>query len=540
MWGVDTVIGPAIRGELVIEQRKTGWRGRIAGRISESGFRADSIILQFPEGEFRANLSNTRAMHGFWIQPRTRSGLPAYSTPVSLRKDELGRWRGTVEPLEERLSLYLDVRTDTSHAVVAMERNPDGNVGDALFDVATDGDNITLRDRRDSTNVWHGGFRKGALILSVPAFGSVSLSRRDRSTAPGFFPRKEGTYRYHVPPTRKDGLLVSSPEKAGMDTARLFALVRYILESDGRKSRQPLVHSLLVAHRGRLVLEEYFHGFDAKTPHDLRSASKTFASILAGIIGLPPSSPVYASFARYRDFANPDPRKSRVTLAHLLTMTSGLACDDNDPASPGAEGAMQSQTQQPDWYKYFLDLPLTHTPGDTAAYCSGGINLAGGMISARAGQWLPALMDDRLMRPLGITRYHVNLQPTGEAYMGGGVYMTSRDLLKIGQLYLSRGSWDGKQIVPAAWVDESTHPHPEINRETRDAYMWHTNVIRVGGRDYSEIEANGNGGQLLMLVRELDLAVVITAGNYNSYGVWHRFRDEWLRDYIIPATELGS
>ena len=80
-------------------------------------------------------------------------------------------------------------------------------------------------------------------------------------------------------------------------------------------------------------------------------------------------------------FANPDPRKAQITLAHLMTHSAGLACNDNDDDSPGNEGTMQGQTRQPDWWRYTLDLPQAHDPGSRYAYCSANINLVGGALT---------------------------------------------------------------------------------------------------------------------------------------------------------------
>src|SRR5918993_2993217 len=147
------------------------------------------------------------------------------------------------------------------------------------------------------------------------------------------------------------------------------------------------MHSMLVAHRGKLVLEEYFFGFNSDKPHDTRSAGKTFASVMLGAAmlrgtSLSPETPVYDLLSGMGPFANPDPRKSRITLAHLLTHTAGLACNDNDDASPGNEGTMQSQTGQRDWWKYTLDLPMAHDPGARYAYCSANSNLVGAALVA--------------------------------------------------------------------------------------------------------------------------------------------------------------
>jgi Beta-lactamase class C and other penicillin binding proteins len=121
------------------------------------------------------------------------------------------------------------------------------------------------------------------------------------------------------------------------------------------------------------------------------------------------------------------------------------------------------------------------------------------------------------------------------------VFIRPRDLLKLGQLYLNGGIWNGKRIVPQSWVALSTAKHiewPYRNQNLSagtDGYMWHLNAVKSGGREYREYEANGNGGQLLMVFPELDLAIVFTAGNYQNGGVWGRFRDEIVGKAIIPA-----
>jgi CubicO group peptidase (beta-lactamase class C family) len=264
------------------------------------------------------------------------------------------------------------------------------------------------------------------------------------------------------------------------------------------------------------------------------------AAMLQGV-RVTPATPIAPLLAREWPVANPDPRKQNITLAHLMTHTSGLACDDNDNDSPGNEGTMQSQTAQPDWWKYILDLPMKYDPGTHYAYCSGGSNLVGGAVAVATKTWLPELFDRTIARPLQFGRYYYDLQPTLEGYTGGGVLMRPRDLLKIGQLYLDGGVWNGKRIVSQPWVNLSTAKHfewPYQNENVSagsDGYAWHLNTLKSGTRTYREYEANGNGGQLLMVMPELDLVVVFTAGNYQGGGVWGRFRDDLVPNAIIPA-----
>ena len=211
---------------------------------------------------------------------------------------------------------------------------------------------------------------------------------------------------------------------------------------------------------------------------------------------------------------------------------------------------MQSQRRQPDWWKYTLDLPMAHDPGTRYAYCSANSNLMGAVLTAATGTWLPEYFDRAIARPLGFGRYHWNLMPTGEGYLGGGAFLRSRDLLKIGQLYLDGGVWNGKRVIDSSWVRLSTAAHTRISPATTgippeefgeyygeadEGYAWHLGRLRSAGREYAAYMATGNGGQILLVVPELELTVAFTAGNYGHGGIWGRFGDEIVAREILPA-----
>jgi CubicO group peptidase (beta-lactamase class C family) len=144
--------------------------------------------------------------------------------------------------------------------------------------------------------------------------------------------------------------------------------------------------------------------------------------------------------------------------------------------------------------------------------------------------------------------------PNGEGYAGGGAFIRTRDFLKLGQTFLDGGVWNGQRIVSAAWVKDSTSPHILVSPETTgrygdafvevygkgyDGYAWHFNDIPSGGRTYHAYVANGNGGQLLVAIPELDLTCMFTAGNY-SQGVWLYLRDSIVGKEIIPAVKVNG
>lgn len=262
--------------------------------------------------------------------------------------------------------------------MTAVLRNPDGFYRNGRFTVAVEGTRVKLLSPDGGPPALEADYdaKSDRLLLPVPDFGTTfELSRRTHDQAVGYYPRTpaERRYTYRPPIAGSDGWRTGTLEAAGLDESRIRALVQKILDTDPRQAAAPLVQGLLIARHGRLVLEEYFYGFEKERPHDLRSAGKTLASILAGIAiehgaKFGPQTPVYSLFPEYTTFANPDPRKERMTVEHLMTMTSGFDCDENaDEPHPDNEDRMQSQTAQPDWYKFMLDLPLAAAPGDRFA-----------------------------------------------------------------------------------------------------------------------------------------------------------------------------
>jgi CubicO group peptidase (beta-lactamase class C family) len=172
------------------------------------------------------------------------------------------------------------------------------------------------------------------------------------------------------------------------------------------------------------------------------------------------------------------------------------------------------------------------------------------VLKTATGTPLPELFDRWVARPLQFGRYSWNLMPTGDGYLGGGAFLRPRDLLKVGQMYLDGGAWRGRRIVDGSWVARSTEPKvqispattgldkerfPEFYGEGEDAWGWHLNRLHSGERTYREYEATGNGGQLLMVIPDLGLVVVFTAGNYRQGGIWGRFRGQIVAQEIIPA-----
>lgn len=567
-WLSDTVM-PRASGDLIVARDGVRWTVSLGAVQTVFQPASDDMRVTLPDqaGTLRARLSaDRRTIEGFWIQDGDQG--QALATPVRLTSNGGEVWRGRVVPLDLRFTLYARMFKREDGVMIVAFRNPQRNTrgGGSRLYVERDGDTVRFLERNDGKPREDG---RPAIIHTAkflrnperiqmmwPEIGQpVELVRKTAAEVEGYFPRPPGTtYRYTQPDAGDDGWTTTRADDAGLNEAALEQLVQRIAGLDPAERQPKLIHSLLIARKGKLVLEEYFFGHQRASLHDLRSAGKTFSSVMLGAV-MQEGRKISADSRIVKLLnvtpANPSPMKDKITLAHLMTHTSGLACNDNDETSPGNEDVMQSQPLG-NWVAYAIDLPMQHAPGKRYAYCSAGMNLVGGGLSAATGEWLPALFDRTVARPLQFGAYAWNLAPNGDGYLGGGARLRPRDLLKVGQLYLNGGTWNGTRVVSADWVARSTAPIVPINEATTgldkdalqntyfggvDGYAWHTFTINAGGRSYREYEAGGNGGQLLMVVPELELAVVMTGGNYNQGFIWGRWRDEIVGGMIVPAVK---
>jgi len=579
-WSMEQEFPAPLGGFLEVSRKGNAWRASIGKAAAKYTGPADSIRFDFDgyHSSFRGWFEDeTHGLQGFWLRPSGETSLrrnPAGSgQPFATRVSHLEGSRKNssaflVGGLDDRFTLYLKIFRDAeSGFVLAAFRNPELNSrGDASrYRVTREGDVLRFWVPKDDGGfemLKQAEFRQGPDRLEI--FWSnlgrtVSLLRRRPEEIPNYFPRPPGDkpYIYAQPVPMYDPWPIARASEVGMDESALQDIVRGIAASDPAERRPSLIHSLLVARKGKLVLDEYFFGYNSQTAHDMRSAGKTLASVMLGAamkdgIAISPETKIYELLAKRGPFANPDERKSRITLAHLLTHTSGFACNDNDETSPGNEDTMYAQEAVADWSKFTLDLPMAHEPGVRYAYCSANINLVGAALTEATGTWLPEYFDRAIAQPLDFGTYHWNLMPNGEGYLGGGAFLRPRDLLKIGQAYLDGGVWRGRRIVDASWVARSTARLAPITPETTgysaeefgeyygagvDGYAWHSYDTQVGDKKVTGYQATGNGGQVLIVVPEYQLVVVFTGGNYMQGGIWGQWGQRIVGGMIIPAIQ---
>jgi len=317
------------------------------------------------------------------------------------------------------------------------------------------------------------------------------------------------------------------------------------------------IHGLIVARRGHIVFEKYYEGddvvwtgerrpqparitFTAERSHDLRSVTKGIVGLLYGIAlsdgKVPPvDAPLLAQFPQYTDL--PDMRqRSRWTIAHALTMTLGTDWNE-DISYEDPRNGQTAMERAPDRYRHVLEQPIVAAAGERWIYCSGATALIGKITENSTKQSLHDYARKVLFDPLGLGATDLRSGRDGEGNFASGLAMRPRDLARIGQMLLDGGKAGERQVVPAAWLEDSIKPAARINDRRHYGYHWYHGYAPYesseGARRARWIGATGNGGQRLIVFPDLELVVVITAGNYNLRG---RAPDDIFTDVVLPSV----
>lgn len=550
LWMAKRRFGPDERGTLVLQRTPNGWTADFLGRIFPVGETEGVLGFVLPRGRgsFRAVLDRGGGLSGGqWFQPSS-AVAPPYGSSIVFRPEGPGRWRGEVRPWDHQFTLYLMVERRPDGTLGAFIRNPERNIGLNLGAnrLERDGDSVRLLGRllgRSAEEVVMRGAidrERDVLRLYLPDRGGSYDFRRESDDS-DFWPRgrNPGRYGYRAPLRRDDGWEVATPEEEGIDRRGLETFVQWILDTPMDSVAAHEVHGILIARRGKLVLEEYFHGFHRDRPHDTRSAAKSLTSILVGAAmqaGLPVrlTDPVYRIMNGGSFPPGLEARKRAMQLQHLLTMTSGIYCDDSDPEAPGNENRITDQTEDPDYWRFYMQSPMDRSPGERAIYCSGDPNLAIGVLTRATGEHAMDLFDRLVARPLAMDRHIWFVSPSLQPYGGGSLQLLPRDFLKVGQLMLDGGTWKGRRILSREFVQRASANLCPLNR-IGYGFQWWNLDLPYRDRTVRAFFAGGNGGQGVIVVPELELVIGTFGGSYNS-RIGLEIQQGYVPRYILPAV----
>lgn len=310
------------------------------------------------------------------------------------------------------------------------------------------------------------------------------------------------------------------------------------------------LHIVVASRAGQIVLERYYEGpdvnwgapigqvsFTPDTLHDLRSVTKSIVGVLYGIAldrGLVPApeAPLLAEFPQYADLAK-DPKRSGLTIEHALNMTLGMEWDESLPYTSPANSEIAME-QAADRYRFILERPIVMEPGKRWTYSGGSVALIGALIERGTGKTLPEFAKEALFAPLGITEFEWSAGNDGIASAASGLRLTGRGLLRIGNLLLQNGEWEGRRIVSQAWIEQSWKPAIPTGDGDHYGRLW---FIGDEG-NHRWLGGFGNGGQRLWLMPDAGIAAVIFSGRYNMWDSWITPMRVW-REIILANLLKG-
>lgn len=334
----------------------------------------------------------------------------------------------------------------------------------------------------------------------------------------------------------------SSAESMGWNSAKLNQVTEKINRDEFKK-----ITSVLVAHKGKLVHEQYFNNGHIDYMNDLRSATKSITSLMVGLAlehGYIKSveQNAFSLITDKQEFEAMHPLKQAITIQDLLSMSSILGCNDDTPYSLGNEERMYISY---DWVEFVKHIPLRgfapwekrpeESPFNRAfSYCTAGSFLLGAIVEKTSGLKMDAYAKKFVDDKLSIESVKWNYSNHGITSGAGGTRYKSRDFLKFGELYRQGGRWNGQQVINKDWINESVKSRVDVRANVEYGYFWWKFAFDVDGKKYWSYAASGNGGNYLFVQPELELVTLITSEFYNSRQ-GHQQSQTIYSDFVLAA-----
>jgi CubicO group peptidase (beta-lactamase class C family) len=313
---------------------------------------------------------------------------------------------------------------------------------------------------------------------------------------------------------------MSTPAAQNMDSTQLG-------QASAAMAALPNTWSFLVIRHDTLVYEQYYHGSAKNQSNNVHSASKSIWGAAIGIAidqGLIPSvNATIASILPASDVAKMSATTKTIKVHDLITMTSGIRWN---------EDTTEDQIQQtPNWVDAILALGTSTTPGTVFNYSTGNTHLGSAVLAAATKTTGCQFIHQNVLAPLGIVAEHWGRDPQGNFSGGYNLYLTPRELAKFGLLYLHDGTWNGKQVVPAAWVQTSMTN--QVDAGTPYSYGYTFWLQELTGHHVAM--AWGFAGQMIYIIKDLDLVVVMTT-NTRDFNEDTFDGVSIIQNNVIPAA----
>lgn len=308
-----------------------------------------------------------------------------------------------------------------------------------------------------------------------------------------------------------EGLPRSTPEEQGVSSAGILSFLEAAKRDIGS------LHSLMVVRHGHVVAEGWWSPYDAEAPHSLYSLSKSFTSTAVGLAVAEGKLSVDDEVLKF--FSDDAPSKpsnnlKAMRVSDLLRMSTGQQTEP--PRTPDKA-----------WTKTFLEHPVPFKPGTHFLYNTSATYMLSAIVQKVTGETVLDYLRPRLFGPLGIEQPSWEASPQGISAGGYGLSVRTEDIARFGQLFLQKGKWQDKQLVPESWIDAATA------RQTSNGSNPHSDWDQGYGYQFwrcrhGAYRGDGAFGQFCIVLPEQDAVIAITSGVRDMQSVLNLVWDKLL------------
>ncbi|MDB6137306.1 MAG: class beta-lactamase-related serine hydrolase [Verrucomicrobiaceae bacterium] len=328
------------------------------------------------------------------------------------------------------------------------------------------------------------------------------------------------------------GLPRSTPEAEGVDSKGIEAFIDAIAHSKHE------LHSFMMLRHGKVISEGWWAPYGPQYNHTMYSMSKSFTSTAVGLAVSEGKLSVEDLVVQFFPQDVPEPVSDHLAslkVKHLLTMSVG---NETEPTP--------IVIKDEHWVRAFLERPITHAPGSVFMYNSTATYMLSAIVTKITGQTVLDFLKPRLFEPLGITGMTWETCPRGINTGGWGLSIPTEGLAKFGQLYLQKGKWNGRQLLPAPWVKEATtfkiqQPEPAKPNRPKEQNDWLQGYCYQFWRcQHGAFRGDGAFGQYTIVLPKQDAVIVMTGESHEMQGeldlVWQHLLPA-CQPKALPAVE---